>query len=183
MTSSTHSVLLLALLTVSPKPASACSVAWGTTSSAADRDPNLRARALLSDAEIVVRARVVGFLVDRDSSSDVPTPYPRSRARFQIVETLKGHLSSDSLVIPGRETLVDEFNAASIPYANVRRSGLMGSCFTYDYRRGGEYLLLLKTVHGIGVTPYWAPIAPVNEQLHPTSDAWLQWVRMVLAKR
>ena len=47
-----------------------------------------------------------------------------------------------------------------------------------DYRRGAEFLLVLKWYPaGVTLTPYWYALAPTNEQLRSDQDPWLRWVR------
>jgi len=49
--------------------------------------------------------------------------------------------------------------------------------FAGSYRAGAEYLLFLKKNNHGELTVYWAPLAPVNEELHSSQDPWLIWVR------
>jgi hypothetical protein len=71
---------------------------------------------------------------------------------------------------------MDDFNPAPVPYPAVRPAGQRGSCFAEEYRRGGEFLLLLKRTAG-HLTPYWAALAPTNEQIRGADDRWVRWVR------
>lgn len=61
------------------------------------------------------------------------------------------------------------------PYEQIDCVGRVpgcGSCFAQRYREGAEYLLLLR-----GGSPYWAPLAPTNEEISGPGDPWLAWVR------
>jgi len=71
----------------------------------------------------------------------------------------------------------DDFNRDSVPYIFVRPEGARGSCFAEVYKRGGQFLLLLRREGSNRFTPYWAPLMPVNEQIRGRSDPWLVWVR------
>jgi hypothetical protein len=58
-----------------------------------------------------------------------------------------------------------------------RRDADAGSCYTDEYREGARFLLLLTQKPDGSLTPYWRPLAPINEQLHTGSDPWLTTVR------
>ncbi|MFL5607097.1 MAG: phosphatase PAP2 family protein, partial [Gemmatimonadaceae bacterium] len=64
-----------------------------------------------------------------------------------------------------------------VPYTMVRMAGQRGDCYARQYRRGAEYLLLLRHVDAKTLTPYWIPLAPLNEQVRGSDDAWVTWVR------
>lgn len=85
----------------------------------------------------------------------------------------------DTLQIGGFETGHEDFNSDTVPYIRVRSQGLLGGCVASTYVRGGQYLLLLRREHG-DLTPYWAPLEPVNEQVHGSDDPWVQWVRRAI---
>jgi hypothetical protein len=85
----------------------------------------------------------------------------------------------DTLHIGGFETGHDDFNADTVPYIRVRSQGLLGGCVASTYIRGGHYLLLLRRWHG-ELTPYWAALDPVNEQVRGSDDPWVQWVRRAI---
>ena len=60
-------------------------------------------------------------------------------------------------------------------------AGQRGDCYAREYRRGAEYLFLLR--HGpAGPTPHWAPLAPLNEQIRGAEDPWIAWVRTELKR-
>ena len=127
------------------------------------------------EADVIVRARAIE-----------ETPLPArvlgmsSQVRFEIVETLKGRASQDSLTFPGRLTEVDDSNDTAGSAKWVRRGGRAGSCFADSYRRGAEFLLMLRRGQDGALTPYWASLGATNEQLFGPDDEWLAWVRRQL---
>lgn len=127
----------------------------------------------VDSAEVIVRARAV-------DSVTVENPqwagwYGRAEVTFTILETVKGQKLT-SLTLPGSIVDHDDFNRESVPYRIVRPSGQRGSCVTGEYKLGGEYLFILRTRNG-SLTPYWAPLAPLNEQIRGAEDPWVRWVR------
>jgi hypothetical protein len=139
-------------------------------------------RGFVADAEVIVRALAV------DSVTWIgPAGVPHSPNRgntgvmFRIVETLRGRLPTDSLVLPGVLVPYDDFNPGAVPYRIVRMAGQRGDCVAREYRRGAEYLLLLRQ-SPVGPTPHWAPLAPLNEQVRGDGDPWLAWVRTELIR-
>ena len=139
-------------------------------------------RRFVADAEIIVRA------VALDSVAwSAPAGVPHSPNRggagvtFRMVETLRGSLRTDSLVLPGVLVPRDDFNTGAVPYRIIRRAGQRGDCVAREYRRGAEYLFLLRQSPA-GPTPHWAPLAPLNEQLRGVDDPWLAWVRTELTR-
>lgn len=105
---------------------------------------------------------------------------------FEVLENLtprSGVATASMLYIGGRLTTADDFNRGTVPYLDVRTAGQHGSCFASDYRRGGEFLLLLRLAPSGYYTPYWALLSPVNEQIHGADDPWVQWVRRERPRR
>lgn len=96
---------------------------------------------------------------------------PMSVLQLTITSVVKGvppasgalHVLATSAPFLGR-------NLGSPPYRKAR-PGADGPCFAFDYRAGGSYLLLLR-----GGRLYYAPLAPVNEEVDGLSDAWATWV-------
>lgn len=130
---------------------------------------------LVSSADAVVRAKAVQY-AKRPAANVWTTGVPDSRVRFKVMEVIRGlHISE--LVLPGYLVQQDDFNDQQPPYTFVRPSGRSGSCFANSYRDGAEYLLFLKKRNTGELTVNWAALAPVNEQLHSSDDAWLVWVR------
>ena len=127
----------------------------------------------VDSADVIVRARAVA----RDSMLGGPLDSPRwfPAVRLEVLEALRDstHLS---IVAYGDVVDRDDFNPLSVPYQMVRRAGQHGDCYASEYRLGAEYLLLLKR-DARGLTPYWKPLAPLNEQITGTDDPWVQWVR------
>ena len=129
---------------------------------------------LVHAADEVVRARA-------DSSHGGVETHElnlRSVVYFTVLERVGAALGPAfrTLVIPGELVADAEYNPAPVPYPTVRPSG-GGACHAYAYQRGGEYLLLLQRSPVRGLTPYWAPLKPTNEQLRGPQDPWLAWVR------
>ena len=101
---------------------------------------------------------------------------PDSKVRFEELEVIRG-VEASELVLPGYLVQKDDFNDQQAPYTFVRPGGRAGSCFANSYRQGAEYLLFLKKTNSGDLTINWAALAPVNEELHSSEDAWLIWVR------
>jgi hypothetical protein len=126
-------------------------------------------------AQVIVRARA-------DSSAPHAGPRgpgPQSLVYLTVIEVI----DSGGLALPAPLTLVgqltdkSDFNSEAVPYRWTRHDGLTGACFAYTYQRGGEYLLLLRGTTPESLTPYWAPLAPTNEQVRGATDPWVEWVR------
>jgi len=136
--------------------------------------PLAKIRRFVNSAEVIVRVRAVDSV-----TVEVPPEggwYGKAQVTFTILQTLKGPRIASDLTLPGAIVDHDDFNRLSVPYRMVRPSGQRGSCFTGEYKLGGEYLLILRTQNG-SLTPYWAPLAPLNEQIRGADDPWVQWVR------
>lgn len=137
----------------------------------------------MADADVIVRARAerASFSRERGAGSTQATDI-----EFNILETIKGEAPVD-LRIPGRFVKEDDFNNGPVPYRIVRPSGQRGSCSTDEYRQGAEYLLILRRApnaipllshsDSLSLTPYWAALAPLNEQVRGADDKWVLWVR------
>lgn len=98
---------------------------------------------------------------------------------FGVLEVLKGTPPATVVAFEGRLTDGDDPNDRPVPYDWVRPGGRSGRCFAYVYKKGGEYLLFLRTRKG-ELTPYWATMAATNEELSGRDDKWLAWVRVHL---
>lgn len=127
----------------------------------------------VDSAAVVVRAIAVAGDTLPAIRAGLPGP---SIVTFTIEERLRGADALDSLRVPGFVVAEDDYNPDPVPYTMVRSSGRRGSCFSVEYRVGAEYLLLLKNTPN-GLSPYWAALAPLNEQIHGPDDPWLEWVR------
>jgi len=114
-----------------------------------------------------------------------PAGLPDSDIRFQVDEVVKGSYDKTVILLPGYLGVGDDWNPQNPPYTSVRPSGKGGSCFANTYRRGGEFLLMLKKWYPAkgsrrlldGYTIQWYPLGPVNEQVRSSDDPWVQWVR------
>ena len=141
-------------------------------------------RGFVAQAEHIVRAVALDSVagVRPDPLGDGPPGRgPGTRVSFRVVERLRGAAGSDSLVMPGVLVQYDNYNAGTVPYRIVRSAGQRGDCYAHEYRRGAEYLFLLRSTPA-GPSQYWAPLAPVNEQIRGSDDPWLKWVRTEAAR-
>lgn len=85
--------------------------------------------------------------------------------RFRTIEVLQWPDPAETLGGPfpdrftwsGTVVGTDDFNELPVPYGMVRPSGQRGSCYTSEYRIGGEYLFLLIR-RGNDLTPHWSPL-------------------------
>ncbi len=136
--------------------------------------PLPRIRAFVADAELVVRAKATARL-EKLSPSPFGTGVT-AVVEFEIQEVLRGERSTAQLSIPGDTVAQDDFNQGAVPFRIVRRAGQHGDCFATTYKIGAEYLLLLRMQNGV-LSPYWAPLAPLNEQVRGREDPWVKWVR------
>jgi len=136
------------------------------------------ARDLVRESTAIALVTVVGF----DTSQHRTLILGVERAGTVLVrvdEKLHELLDAplpDTLRIGGFETGHDDFNSDTVPYTRVRSQGLLGGCVASTYVLGGHYLLLLRREHG-ELTPYWAALEPVNEQVRGSDDPWVRWVR------
>ena len=121
----------------------------------------------VDSAQVIVRA-VASSL---DSSGGLPI------VTFTAVEWIRGGLEVGTLRAAGIFVNRDDFNSRPVPYTMVRGAGQHGSCYAEEYRRGAEYLLMLRPTSNSLLTPYWVPLAPLNEQVRGVDDPWVTWVR------
>ncbi len=131
---------------------------------------------LVRSADAIIRAKAIEYATPPSNPNLWTTGVPDSRVRFKELEVIRGTHASD-LVLPGYLVQRDDFNDQQPPYTFVRPGGRAGSCFANSYRQGAEYLLFVKKTKDGDLTVNWAALAPVNEQLHSSEDAWLLWVR------
>ncbi|MFL5612956.1 MAG: hypothetical protein ACJ796_04770 [Gemmatimonadaceae bacterium] len=90
------------------------------------------------------------------------------------LEWVQSIVHDADLIVRARAVRYGEGDHYLVP---VRSAGQRGSCYASEYRRGGEFLLLLRLTPSGYYTPYWALLSPVNEQIRGADDPWLQWVR------
>jgi hypothetical protein len=121
------------------------------------------AQTLIISADTIVRATALEFVKEQG-------------VRFRVEEVLKGERVPQTFVFKGSLSADDDYNDRPVPYDFVRRAGRGGTCFAYEYKRGAQFLLLLKKQKG-ELTPYWIPFAPANEQLRSADDPWVLWVK------
>lgn len=127
-----------------------------------------RPQLLVEQAHAIYHVRAVGYV----------TPLrrlPRDRApkiRFSVINVIKGPRPLAEVQFAGILVQADDRNDHAAPYGFVRPAGRHGMCFATEYRAGAKYLMLIK-----GGTPYWARLAPTNEQLSGPNDPWLLWVK------
>jgi hypothetical protein len=145
---------------------------------------------LIRSAEVIVRVRAEGlsFNPGRGGGAGLLAGSP-TQVSFVILDSLKGRLLSATIEFNGSLTDRDERNRGQVPYEFVRPSGSAG-CFALEYRQGAEYLLFLRRgkhpayAQPEQLTPYWAPLAPTNEQLFAReNDPWFVWVTEKLRAR
>jgi len=128
-----------------------------------------------SPSELMEQADSIYLVLARDFvQSPAVGRHTAGTVRFSISETLKGAERTE-LRIPGFFTDADDPNDHPVPYEFVRPEGRHGNCYAESYRKGGMYLLFMRNG-----TPYWSPLAPVNEQVTSESDSWVAWVRQHL---
>jgi hypothetical protein len=136
-----------------------------------------RTARLVDSATVIVRARPIAFVAAAPPDPARPSPHYASQlVTFEVLERLRGPDSLTSLVVEGELVSQDDFNPGTVPYAEIRSAGQRGNCFALEYRYGAEYLLLLRIEDG-RLTPYWWPLAPLNEQVRGPGDPWIVWVR------
>jgi hypothetical protein len=160
-------VLLGATIVLTARPAAAipCSIV-----------APISAVEMVRSADAIVRATAVEYARAPADPEVFTTGEPDSLVRFKLEEILKGKDIHDELVLSGYLSERDDFNDHRSPYTFVRPGGRAGSCFANSYRRGAQFLLLLKGSRA-SFTVNWYALGPVNEQLRSATDPWLLWVR------
>jgi len=135
-----------------------------------------------SPEALVARAAVIVVAIARRPAQQPAWPV-RPRIEFSCAKRhprrhglWPGYVPSP-LLIEGTVTPDDDFTDRPSPYDFVRPRGRGGSCYATEYREGARFLLLLNRAADGSLTPYWAALAPTNEQLHPGDDPWLAAVR------
>ena len=167
MTPRARIFLFATLLSAIPaSPARACSV------EELRRSPRYEYRVervveFVDSAEVIVRVLAAGV----DSTVRRPT------VLFTPVEWIRGGPSAVPLRADGELVERDDFAAGPVPYTTVRPAGQHGDCYAREYRRGAEYLLLLRPRGTEKLSPYWVALAPLNQQVRGAADPWVIWVR------
>lgn len=140
---------------------------------------------LISSADLIVRVTAVRYRRPPKDNRRT-TGHPDTTVEFRVREVLKGDKAPRILDIPAYLTQRDDFYKGPMPLRGVRLEGLMGSCFANTYKQGADFLLFLKRQpekKPLSYTPYWAALAPVNEQVRPARDPWVRWVKTYLKAR
>ena len=70
-----------------------------------------------------------------------------SNVRFSVQEVVKGQYERTTISLPGFLSDRDEWNSQVPPYRSARHSADAG-CFANWYRKGGQFLLILKKWDG-----------------------------------
>jgi len=162
-----QALVIVAILLVAVPSAWPCSVLVSKLTAAVE---------LVQQAEVIVKARADGLSAQQGRPDGLVAI--TTQVEFSVLAVLKGPLPATRIAFNGWLAARDEPNGRSVPYPSVRPSGLAGSCFAVGYRKGAEYLLFLKkSAPADKLTPYWAPLAPSNEQLFGRDDPWEAWVR------
>lgn len=154
-----------------------------TVSSAAPCDvaaPMPTPQELVERAVAIVRVVAVSYSNTQSDLTSTNSLVQGQPIAFSVIETLKGRVVGPNLLVIGSLIDTDDFNERPVPYTFVRPGGRGGNCFALGYRPGASYLLLVNHQQGL-LTPYWAPLSPVNEQLRSDTDPWLLWVRRRLS--
>jgi len=147
---------------------------------------------VVRDADAVVVATAVRTITRADRSHGFPPLPPdafdvdafwNGTMEMRVDETIKGDAGRLALPVTGSLVDTDDFNRGPAPYTSARPGAYAGACFAYEYRTGASYLLLLKRSRGGTLTPYWAALQPVNEQLRDGRDPWLLWAREQVAAK
>jgi hypothetical protein len=136
-------------------------------------------RRFVREAQVIVRARA-DSLDDGFEDQHLLVGGPPSSVHFTVLDVIRGDLPLTQLQLAGVFSGRDDFNPAPVPYQIVRPSGQRGNCYAIEYKPGAAYLLILREVRG-ALSPYWAPLAPLNEQVRGAEDSWITWVRLGLS--
>jgi hypothetical protein len=144
---------------------------------------------LVDQAEVIVRARAERqFPAPADWGDDRTPGRSETHVSFAVLSVIKGRRPDATLSFDGWLVPDDERNPGPVPYTSARHSA-DGPCITTEYRAGGEYLLFLRRGGFFSpgapdaLTPYWANLVPVNEQVFGDADPWEIWVRRQLGDR
>ena len=166
---------IVALLGLSPISSERCSIisADGSTW----RPTVARTVDLVHRAEFIALATAT-----RADTLEYPNGTRAPAVAFRVTEVIAGAESlPPELLFSGHLSDDDDFNPGTVPYATVRPAGQRGSCYAHTYRLEANYLFLLSRPNE-HLTPYWAPLAPVNEQVRGADDPWVTWVRAERAR-
>jgi len=146
---------------------------------------HLDPKTMVVQADLILRATALEYV-----GPELPMGTRRLwnfNIRFSVEEVVKGQYEKPTFILPGFLTDRDDWNPQNPPYRSAR-PGADASCFVHGYRKGGQFLLMLKKWDGSlseviagrpldGYTISWYALGPVNEQLRASDDPWVQWVR------
>src|SRR5688500_4721810 len=124
---------------------------------------------------VVARASVCFLICSAVAAPAFPCTVRSLTTARQLVQQARVSLRvrAETISISPRQTTPPD-NEGTVPYSFVRREGRHGNCFARQYRQGAEYLLFLNmTAAAPALHPYWAPLAPVNEQVVGEADPWV----------
>ena len=133
-------------------------------------------QALVSGAEIIVRASADRYVKAPEGNSRYLNEPADAEIEFSVLEVVKGEKVPSTIILNGYLTDKDDFNDRPVPYDFVRPGGRGGSCSAYQYKQDAEFLLFLKKKDG-KLTIGWYALAPTNEQLNSADDSWVVWVK------
>lgn len=134
---------------------------------------------LIRDAESIVVAKVVAGTREHFGNPAWPSIEmiqfqdgrgPGPQVTFEVVRTLKGAPPAKRFDLVGSLKYFGP-NEEPVPYQLARPGAQRGTCFAYDYKLGGTFLLFLKNGN-----PHWSAVRPTNEEVRGAQDRWLEWV-------
>ena len=97
---------------------------------------------LVTQADLILRVTAVS-----EFSSVIPNSSGDRNVRFSVEEVVKGQYGGATISLPGFLTDQDDWNRQMPPYISPRPTA-DASCFTHGYRKGGQFLLILKKWDG-----------------------------------
>ena len=101
-----------------------------------------------------------------------------SPIKMSVIEVVKGEFKAKTVTVDGQTAQYDGGNDGPVPYDFVRKGGRHGNCHAFDYKAGGQFLLLLKSGK-----VNWAALAATNEEVSGSKDPWVVWVKDRLKAR
>src|SRR5262245_32105284 len=99
-------------------------------------------QAMVTQADLFLRVTAVS-----DFSSVIPNSSGLGNVRFSVEEVVKGQYGGTTISLPGYLTDHDDWNRQMPPYIFPRPTA-DASCFAHGYRKGGQFLLILKKWDG-----------------------------------
>lgn len=130
-------------------------------------------------ADLIVRAIAVRYSKEAKYENIGSRRVRQSTIEFKVEEVLNGSDVPQQIILHGYLTDMDDYNDRPVPYDFVRPGGRSGNCFAETYKKDAQFLLFLKQT-ATGLTVYFDPLAPVNEQLHSSNDPWVFYSKGML---